>query len=162
MNTTRRSFLTSIAAAVPAMAVAPKLAHAWTAATPADVGILPPTGTWAVLAHVTDGTDPSTTVIAPANFTADIRAMAGKEITLTGYVQPVSGGFGKKQDYLLSSNTFHCPYCYQAGRGSLVLASLEGHTATASTKKVTVKGTLVLQEKDSSDFYFQLKNAKIV
>lgn len=160
MNKTRRSFLTSIAAAVPVMAAAPKLAQAWTAAQASDVGILPPTGTWAVLSHVTDGTDPSTAVIAPANFTSDIRALTGKEVTLSGYLQPVSGGFGKKQEYLLSRDNYHCPYCYQAGRGSLVLASIDGHM-TASNQKVIVKGTLVLQEKDPSDFYFQLKNAKL-
>jgi len=160
MNNDRRRFLTAAAVALPAMAVAPNLAHAWNAVSGSDVGLVPPSGTWAVLNHVTDGTDPSTTVIAPPNFTSDIRQLAGKTVTLTGYLQPVSGGFGKKQEYLLSRDTFHCPYCYQAGRGSLVLASLEGH-AGATTKKVAVKGTLVLQEKDPSDFYFQLKDAKI-
>jgi len=161
MDSQRRRFLTAAAAAIPALAVAPQMAHAWTAVSGPDVGLIPASGTWAVLAQVTDGTDPSTTVIAPGNFTADIRKLADKEVTLTGYVQPVSSGFGKKQDYLLSRQSFHCPYCYQFGRGSLVLASIEGH-AGATNKKVTVKGTLALQEKDPSDFYFQLKDAKIV
>ncbi len=160
MDNQRRRFLTAAAAAIPALAVAPKMAHAWTNTPAEDVGMVPASGAWAVLQHVTDGTDPSTTVIAPANFTADIRKLAGTQVTLTGYLQPVSGGFGKKQDYLLSRENFHCPYCYPFGRGSLVLASVEGHTA-ATTKRVTVKGTLVLQEKDPSDFYFQLKDARI-
>ena len=160
MDIQRRRFLATAATAVPALAVAPSVAHAWTAVSAADVGILPPTGAWATLDHVTDGTDPSTTIIAPGNFTADIKKLEGKEVTLVGYLQPVSSGFGKKQDYLLSRNTFHCPYCYQSGRGSLVLANMDGHAATG-VKKVTVKGTLVLQEKDPSDFYFQLKDAKV-
>ncbi len=160
MDNQRRRFLTVAAAALPALAVAPKMAHAWTQAAPEDVGLVPASGTWAILEHVTDGTDPSTTVIAPANFTADIRKLAGTQVTLTGYLQPVSGGFGKKQDYVLSRQNFHCPYCYQFGRGSLALATLEGHPGS-TTKKVTVKGTLVLQEKDPSDFYFQLKDAKL-
>jgi hypothetical protein len=160
MNILRRRFLTTAAAVIPALAVAPK-AHAWTKVAAEDVGINPATGAWATLEHVTDGTDPSTTVIAPPNFTADIRKLAGTEVALTGYLQSVGTGFGKKQDYLLSRNTFHCPFCYGFGRGSLALATIEGHTPP-SGKRVTVTGTLALQEKDPADFYFQLKNAKVV
>ena len=110
---------------------------------------------------MTDGTDPSTAVIAPPNFSAEIKKLAGTEVTLTGYVQPVSSGFGMQKDYLLSLNSFHCPYCYASGRGTLALATIEGHVP-ASAKRVTVRGTLALQDKDPADFYFQLKNAKVV
>jgi uncharacterized protein len=161
MDIQRRRVLTAVAAAVPALAVVPRAARAWTTASAEDVGLIPATGTWAVLEHVTDGTDASTSVIAPPKFTPEIRKLAGTEVTLTGYLQPAVGGFGKKQDYLLSRNTFHCPYCYPFGRGSLALTTIDGH-APAAGKKVTVKGTLALQETDPSDFYFQLKNARIV
>jgi len=161
-ETTRRSFLTVLAAIIPALAVAPSAARAWTPVTAEDVGLIPATGVWGIFAHVTDGTDPSTAVIAPPKFTTDMRKLAGTEVTLTGYVQPVASGFGAPKDYLLSRSTFHCPYCYAFGRGSLVLASVGEHVSTLSTKKVTVRGTLALQEKDPADFYFQLKNAKIV
>lgn len=160
MDMRRRQVLAAVATAIPAMAIAPKAAHAWTVVPAQDVGIASATGTWVVLEHVTDGTDPSTAVIAPPKFTQEIRKLAGTEVALTGYLQPVTGGFGKKQDYLLSLNTFHCPYCYPSGRGTLALATIEGHVPQ-SGKKVTVKGTLALQETDPSDFYFQLKNAKI-
>lgn len=159
MDIQRRRVLTAVATALPALAVMPKASQAWTGVSTQDVGLVPASGTWAVLEHVTDGTDPSTAVIAAPQFTSEIRKLAGTEVTLTGYLQPVTGGFGKKQDYLLSRNSFHCPYCYTSGRGSLALASLEGHAP--SGKRVTVKGTLVLQETDPSDFYFQLKNARI-
>jgi hypothetical protein len=159
---TRRSFLTTLAAAVPAMAVAPSAARAWTGASAQDAGLVPASGIWATLEHVTDGTDPSTAIIAPPHFTADIKEMAGKEITLTGYLQPASTGFGAKKDYLLSRNTFHCPYCYAFGRGSLALATIEGHVPPSSDRKVTVRGTLALQDRDPSDFYFQLTNARVV
>ncbi len=161
-NTTRRNFLTTLAAAVPAMAVAPASARAWTSASAQDVGLVPASGVWATLEHVTDGTDPSTAIIAPPHFTAAIKQLAGTEITLTGYLQPASTGFGAQKDYLLSRNTFHCPYCYAFGRGSLALATIEGHVPPASDRKVTVRGTLALQDRDPSDFYFQLKNAKLV
>jgi len=162
MNIKRRHVLAVIAAAVPVLAIAPtKAAQAWTGVSGENVGLIPATGTWAILEHVTDGTDPSTTVIAPPKFTPEIRKLADTEVTLVGYLQPMAGGFGQKHNYLLSRNTFHCPYCYPFGRGSLALATIEGHVPPA-TKKVTVKGTLALQESDPSDFYFQLKNAKVV
>ena len=154
--TTRRSFLAALAAV---FAVSP--ARAWTPVSGEDVGIVPATGNWAVLEHVTDGTDPSTALIAPPRFTPEMRKLAGSDITLTGYLQPVSTGFGGKREYLLSRNAFHCAYCYPFGRGSLALATIEGHVPS-STKKVTLRGTLALQEKDPSDFYFQMKDAKIV
>ena len=157
---TRRSFLAVLAAAVPALAAAP--ARAWTSVPAQDVGIVPASGVWATLGHVTDGTDPSTAIIAPPNFTADIKKLAGSEITLTGYLQPVSSGFGAQKDYLLSLNSFHCPYCYMFGRGTLALATIDGAHIPSSTKRQTVRGTLVLQDKDPADFYFQLKNAKLV
>jgi hypothetical protein len=160
----RRSFLATLAAALPALAIAPRAAHALTQPSAADTGaaplMVPPTGLWATLDHVTDGTDPSTAIIAPPRFTADIKAMEGKEITLTGYLQPVSIGFGKSRDYLLSRATFHCAFCYASGRGSLALATIDGH-APPGNGKVTVRGTLSLQDKDPSDFYFQLRKARI-
>lgn len=159
MNILRRKVLASVAAFLPAFAVA-KGAQAWTKVSAEQVGLVPATGSWATLEHVTDGTDPSTAIIAPPNFTAEIQKLEGHEITLTGYLQSVSSGFGKKQDYLLSRNSFHCPYCYGFGRGSLVLATFESH-APQTNKKVTVKGTLALQKTDPADFYFQLKNASI-
>ena len=161
-QTTRRSFLAVLAAAVPAVALAPSVGRAWTPVAAEDVGIVPATGLWGVFAPVTDGTDPSTAVIAPPKFTSDMRRLAGTEVTLTGYIQPVGSGFGAPKDYLLSRSTFHCSYCYASGRGSLALASLSEHVSVSLTEKVTVRGTLALQDKDPADFYFQLKNAKIV
>lgn len=160
-HSTRRSFLTAMAAAMPALAMAPKAARAWTAVPASDTGVVPATGAWATLEHVTDGTDPSTAVIAPPRFTPDIQKLAGNEVTLTGYLQPVSAGFGASKDYLLSRNSFHCAFCYASGRGSLALATIAGHVP-ATGGKVTVRGTLALQDKDPSDFYFQLKNARVV
>ncbi len=160
---TRRSMLAAMATALPAVTLS-KAAHAWTGVSAADSNAkLPtPTGLWQTLEHVTDGTDPSTALAEPPapRFTPEIQALNGKEVTLTGNLTPVGAGFGKKQEYILSRENFHCPYCYAFGRGSLALATFNGHVP-AATGKVTVKGTLALQGSDPTDFYFQLKNAKI-
>lgn len=164
MDILRRRVLSFLATAIPALAVSNK-SHALSEATGADRGakaaLKPASGTWAILEHVTDGTDPRVSVVAAPQFTPDIRQLAGSEVTLTGYLQAVGGSFGSTPEYLLSRDKFHCPYCYAYGRGSLVLASIDGHPHP-SDKPVTIKGTLALQETDPSDFYFQLKNAKIV
>ncbi|HEU0117725.1 MAG TPA: hypothetical protein VFR09_03750 [Alphaproteobacteria bacterium] len=161
MSMTRRSVLAALASAVPALAMT-KTAKALTAVSAADAHFPSATGLWKVLEHVTDGSDPSTALPAPPapKFTSEIQALAGKQIELSGYLTPLSGGFGKKQDYLLSRENFHCPYCYAFGRGSLALVSFDGHVPP-STGKVTIKATLALQSADPSDFYFQLKSARV-
>lgn len=155
----RRQFLAGLAALFPAL-VASK-AEALTETPAVGRGIVAADGDWAVLERVTEGTDPSTAIAAPPNFIPEIRAKAGKVVVLRGYLQPVAGGFGGKKDYVLSRASFHCPYCYPFGRGSLALISLLGHTK-ATDKPVTVQGTLTLQESDPSDFYFQIKDATLV
>jgi hypothetical protein len=161
MTMTRRGVLAALAASVPVLAVS-KAAKAWTQVSSADAKFPLATGSWKMLEHVTDGTDPSTALgnPPPPKFTPEIQAMAGKDIELAGYLTPLSAGFGKKPEYLLSRESFHCPYCYAFGRGSLALATFDGHVPPSGSK-VTVKGTLALQGSDPSDFYFQLKNARI-
>ncbi len=155
----RRSFLAILLAAAPALAVRP--AHAW---SPPSVlnGSGAFTATWTVLEHVTDGTDPSTSVIAPPHFSSEIRKLTGQDIALSGFIQPISSGFGKPKTYLLSRSPFHCPYCYTQGRGSLAVVTIDGHVPSAPDRKVVVRGKLALQETDPSDFYFQLNDAKLM
>lgn len=162
MTLTRRSVLAAIAASVPVLATS-RAAKALTQISATDSKFpIVATGTWKVLEHATDGTDPSTALSdpPPPKFTPEIAALSGKDVELAGYLTPLSGGFGKKPEYLLSRETFHCPYCYTFGRGSLALALFDGHVPPTGGK-VTVKGTLALQSADPSDFYFQLKNARI-
>jgi uncharacterized protein len=158
LTLTRRSVLAAIAAALPLAATAK--AQALTKVSSADAHYPTATGVWATLEHATDGTNPSTALSLPPNFTPAIKALAGKEIELTGYLTPLAGGFGKKPEYLLSRESFHCPYCYAFGRASLALAYMEGHILPTSGK-VSVRGTLALQSNDPTDFYFQIKNARV-
>ena len=160
MDIQRRRLLAT-ASALPALAAMPRLAHAWTQVSAEEVGLLPASGTWAVLEHVTDGTDPSAALATLPNFTPEIRRLAGKDVVLTGYLQPLAEGSGDEKIYLLSRETYHCRYCYPFGRGSLALAIIEG-LAPTTIRKITVKGQLTLQEADPSVFYFVLNGARIV
>jgi len=156
----RRHFLAT-ASAVAALAAVSQPAHAWKRVSAEDVGLMPASGTWAILEHVTDGTDPSAAITAPANFTPEIRTLAGTDVVLTGYLQNLADGPGDDRIYLLTRETYHCRYCYPFGRGSLVLAAIEG-SVPDTARKITVKGRLTLHEADASLLYFLLNNATIV
>lgn len=155
----RRNFLASLAAILPALALS-KQSHALTISkTPAEsVGI--PQGAWNILAHATDGTDPSTAITALPNITPEMRQLAGKKVELSGYLQPLNTGFAKKE-YLLSRVPFHCAFCYGGGRASLALIESSQHIK-AGDQLIRLSGTLQLQETDPEDYYFVLKNAELL
>ncbi|MDP9128385.1 MAG: hypothetical protein M3N08_09030 [Pseudomonadota bacterium] len=159
---TRRTLLAAAAAAVPVLATS-KVARALTQISAVDAKYPQISGVWEILQHATDGSNPSTAIESPppAQFTPGIRALEGKEIELEGYLTPVAGGFGKKPEYILSRGSFHCPYCYPLGRASLAMAVFEGHVPQTQAR-VRVKGELALQDKDPGDFYFQVRNARII
>ena len=165
MAVSRRNFLSIVTAAAPlAVVSAARPAHAWTQISASDAGIEPAQGLWKTLIHATDGTDPSTTITTELpRFNSEIRALDGKTVSLEGYLQPCSSGFGKT-DYVVSQLPFHCPFCYIGGRASLALATPEtaGSVHTLSPKtKVKVTGVLALQETKPDDFYYSIRNAKI-
>lgn len=163
--TTRRNFMTLLAAAVPAALVAGK-ARALTTLEASDVpgvsAFTPTGGLWETLVRATDGTDPSTAITTELpRFTPEIRALAGKPIVLEGYLQPICTGFGKAE-YVIGRLPFHCPFCYSQGRASLALvraAKPLPETATAGRVKIT--GKLVLQETVPDDYYYQIEDATL-
>jgi hypothetical protein len=166
MDIHRRRVLTTVAV-LPALAL-PGAGYAYTKTISADHAdvlrthnvAFDPASTWSILERVTDGTNPSTSVAAPPKFTPEIRKLTGTEVTLTGYLHPATNGFGRKNGYLLTRDTFHCLDCYPFGRGSLAMAMIAGHAPMG--QKVAVRGTLRLQESDAADFYFRLLDGKII
>jgi hypothetical protein len=165
MDIQRRRVLTTVAL-LPALAL-PRAGFACTKTISADHAdvlrdqndALDRTNTWTILQCVTDGTNPSTSIAAPPKFTPEIRKLAGTKVALTGFLQPATDGFGAKSGYLLTRGAFHCLNCYPLGRGSLAMAMIAGHPPLG--QKVTVRGTLTLQESDPSSFYFRLLDAEL-
>jgi hypothetical protein len=162
MNPTRRSFMSLFAAAPLALVAAPALALEATATAPAAMPV-PTGGLWTTLVRATDGTDPSTAIVTELpRFTPEIRALAGTTITLEGYLQPIGTGFGKAE-YVMGRLPFHCAFCYTQGRASLALVRTAVPLPEAATAgKVTLRGTLVLQEERPDDYYYQLTDAQLV
>jgi hypothetical protein len=151
---TRRQVLTALAGTIPVLA-ASAVANAWTQVSFADVGLLPPTGVWAALSTVTNGTDPSTALVAAPNPTPEIRALVGREVTLSGFLNDVPGGL------LLSREPFHCPSCYPFGRGSLALAAIETSRPPIG-ERVRLTGLLELLAPEPSFVHFRIAQARLV
>ena len=93
-------------------------------------------------------------------FNAEIRALEGKEIELSGYIIPFEGMF--KPDHIIISSLpiASCFFCGGAGPESVA----EVYTKEAvkyTAKKVTVRGKLALNDKDSDQLMYILRDAKM-
>ena len=152
-----RQFLT-LAFAGLASAMGAGQAEAVTITAANDSGLRIAGGLWETFADATKGTDPSTSVTALPVITPAIRALAGQEIRIEGYLQPITMGFGRSE-YVLSRMPYHCPFCYSGGRASLILVRSQRHLELKADMPVALRGRLVLQERDPEDYYFQLIGA---
>jgi hypothetical protein len=165
MNTSRRSFMGLFATAPLAFVAGKAGAFELADASKLSNGYntQPAGGLWTTLIRATDGTDPSTAITTELpRFTPEIRKLANTAIELEGYLQPVGAGFGKAE-YIISQTPYHCTFCYPQGRAALALVqTTKPLPQIATTKKIKVRGTLVLQETVPDDFYYQIQNATLV
>lgn len=94
-----------------------------------------------------------------ANFPAEILALQGQRIRITGYMVPVDVT-GKV--YALSAYTFSsCFFCGGAGPESVMGLELAlPGTKFKTDQVVTWEGVLVLKSKPGMGFHFNLRNAK--
>lgn len=164
MNITKRNLIKTMATAAvsfPLLSFSRRAEalSSVSAGTSGCKGALVSSPEWRILGHATDGTNPSTALGGLPKFTHDILSLENKPIELTGYIQPLGGGFAR-QEYLLSSAPFHCPFCYGGSRASLVRVLSQQHLPDTDGT-ITVTGTLALQGKDPEDYYFILENAQI-
>lgn len=94
-------------------------------------------------------------------FSAEIKALEGKEITLPGYIIPFEGMF--KPDHIIISSLpiAACFFCGSGGPETVAEVYLAKPIKyTASSVKVT--GTLVLNDADFNQLMYVLKNARLV
>ncbi|WP_258103768.1 hypothetical protein [Marinoscillum sp. MHG1-6] len=94
-------------------------------------------------------------------FSNAIKALAGKEISLSGYIIPFEGMF--KPDHLIISSLpiASCFFCGGAGPESVAEVYLD-ETVKYTAKKVTVKGVLTLNDKNMDELMYILKDAKLI
>jgi len=96
-------------------------------------------------------------------FPAELKAMDGKEITLSGFYIPLD--FEDDRTIILSKYPMaQCFFCGGAGSESVAVAYLQTKpTRRLKTDQIIkVKGILTLNEKDVDELNFIIKNAKII
>ena len=116
---------------------------------------------WKILAQVEyeKSTDEYGEIFVP-KFNENIQALAGKQITLPGYIIPFEGLFSPEEIILSSLPIASCFFCGSGGPETVAKAYLEKDTEYKS-KLVLVTGTLELNSSDANDLMFILKDAKV-
>ncbi len=130
--------------------------------TPLDRAALPPIRTdgptplpWAVIGATTLDRR-----AAPA-FPAYLRELDGKEVTLSGYMQPL-GDSADLTALLLVENPIGCWYCEMPDLTGIVLVRLaDGTTAAATREQIKITGRLRLNATDPESFLYTITKATV-
>lgn len=94
-------------------------------------------------------------------FSDQVRALEGKEITLKGYVIPVEGYVSHKE-FIFSAYPYSmCFFCGGAGPET-VMEVLALEPIKYSADAITIKGKLMLNDKDINRLMYKLVNVKLV
>jgi hypothetical protein len=94
-------------------------------------------------------------------FTAEVRALEGKEITLRGYIVPTNG-YISTREFVLSAYPINvCFFCGGAGPESVIEVHMKDPIKFTS-EPVTLKGKLELNENDPNRLIYSLYEVKRV
>ncbi len=93
-------------------------------------------------------------------FGPEIKALAGKEIELDGYIIPFEGMFGPTKLIISSVPIASCFFCGGAGPESVAEVYLS-ESVKYTAKRVKVIGKLTLNKENSDQLMYILKEAKM-
>jgi len=93
-------------------------------------------------------------------FGPEIKALAGKEIELDGYIIPFEGMFGPTKLIISSVPIASCFFCGGAGPESVAEVYLR-ESVKYTAKRVKVIGKLTLNKENSDQLMYILKDAKM-
>jgi hypothetical protein len=94
-------------------------------------------------------------------FSAPVKLLAGKAITLPGYIVPFENGL-KSSSFMLSSLPLNaCFFCGVGGPESVVEVHLKKEI-TYNEKPIEVKGVLKLNDTNPDKMMYVLENAEII
>jgi hypothetical protein len=92
-----------------------------------------------------------------------LKELEGKQIQLTGFMQPLSDDQTDNNAFLLIEYPVGCWYCEMPEPTGIVLVELEpGKTREYTRGKLRITGKLTLNAKDPEDFLYTIKDAKAV
>jgi hypothetical protein len=94
-------------------------------------------------------------------FSDKIKSLEGKEVTADGYIIPFEGMFKPEHIILSSLPLAECFFCGSGGPETVMEVMLKDPIKYTS-KRVQVKGTLVLNDRDPEKLMYILKDAKLM
>ncbi|MBK8624960.1 MAG: hypothetical protein IPN86_05200 [Saprospiraceae bacterium] len=94
-------------------------------------------------------------------FSESVRALEGKELTIKGYIIPIEG-YKSHKEFIFSAFPYSmCFFCGGAGPETVMeVEALEGIKYSADA--ITIKGKLVLNDKDINRLMYKLVGAKLI
>ncbi|XHC48289.1 hypothetical protein ABWH99_16790 [Cyclobacterium xiamenense] len=94
-------------------------------------------------------------------FDEKVKGMEGKEVTADGYIIPFEGMFKPEHIILSSLPLAECFFCGSGGPETVMEVMLQ-EPIKYTSKKVQVKGTLVLNAKDPEKLMYILTDAELI
>jgi hypothetical protein len=116
---------------------------------------------WKVLesSGETTRTDAEGFIVSKPKFTPEVKALAGKRITVAGWMMPLSAGRTQKHFVLLGYPP-GCPFHFHAAPNQFIEVYADTAFPTSETRVFTVSGVLELTGYDESGIFYRLRQAR--
>jgi hypothetical protein len=116
---------------------------------------------WKVLEATgeTTRTDAKGFIVSKPKFTPQVKALAGKRITVAGWMMPLSAGRTQKHFVLLGYPP-GCPFHFHAAPNQFIEVYADTAFPTSETRVFTVSGVLELTGYDESGIFYRLRQAR--
>ncbi len=128
----------------------------WKPAATPDGGV-----SWKVLEATGETTrkDAQGFIVSKPQFTPQVKALAGKRITVAGWMMPLSAERTQKHFVLLAYPP-GCPFHFHAAPNQFIEVYADTPFQTSDTRVLTVSGVLELTGYDESGIFYQLRQAR--
>jgi hypothetical protein len=116
---------------------------------------------WKVLEATgeTTRTDAQGFIVSKPKFTPQVKALAGKRITVAGWMMPLTAGRTQKHFVLLGYPP-GCPFHFHAAPNQFIEVYADTAFPTSETRVFTVSGVLELTGYDESGIFYRLRQAR--
>ncbi|WP_233997177.1 DUF3299 domain-containing protein [Porphyrobacter sp. HT-58-2] len=116
---------------------------------------------WKVLEATgeTTRTDAQGFIVSKPKFTPQVKALAGKRITVAGWMMPLTAGRTQKHFVLLGYPP-GCPFHFHAAPNQFIEVYADTAFPTSETRVFTVSGVLELTGYDESGIFYRLRQSR--
>jgi hypothetical protein len=115
---------------------------------------------WGDLRNITTSTQGPDQIVS---FPADLRALNGKNVIVSGWITPINLGDGATiTSFLLTGTPGTCPFCAGFGPESFILVSAAEPVPTDVTVQLLLSGRFEISPNDPTGFYYRLRQAHVI